>query len=216
MGMFTLTDFRDLLSTALGNRGIGNEKLDLWITLAYVEVMTSAGHAQLVQCAELNTVKNEPSYVLPPGILGIETILDHTNGRTLLRTGIDNLKNYSKDERGEPKLWARLGAGFELWPIPDAVYKIEAVYFKEAAKLVNGVDKSILPSTWDNAIYLLSVHYALSALGEDQAKTQEWFTRAIAYMRSRFTDDDYAAGSPSMPFTVARSFDDLTRHRTVM
>lgn len=213
MGMFTLTDYRNLLSTAIGDRGIGNERLDLWITLAYVEVMTHLDHAALLTCAHTKTVDGEASYSLPSELLGIDTILDHTTARTLIRTEIDNLKSFDKAESGAPKLWARLGSGFTLWPVPDGVFDLEAVYFKEAARMVLPEDKSILPTTWDNAIHLLSVHYALASLREPSPIPETWFQRAHAYMRSRYTEDDYGRGSLSMPVTVVKSFEEMMEHR---
>lgn len=217
MGLLRLCDFRDLLSRSSG-KGFGNPILDLYINLGYIEVQSARNldHEALKHVATIDTVEGQTGYALPSNFLGISAIFDSTSKKLVLKTDLDNLQRYNPDSTGRPQLFALSGDGIEVWPSPDKVYTIRGIYFETAALLDSDEDVTVLPATWDNAIFLLSVHYAKASVDGLDEEAHRWYVRAVQYMDSRATDADFSAGAPAMPITVARSFDDLVNMRNTL
>lgn len=211
MGILTLNSFRDLLSTALGDRGISNNVLDGWINLAYIEVVTAENIEVVRETVTLRTAKGLNRYPLPHNHLGIVSTTDITHNKALLRMHPRNFKALDVHATGEPKYWTRIGNEFNVWPTPVGFYEIEIVYVQDVKLLEDPEDKSILPSAYDNAIYLYSVHYAKSAIEDTDEEALKWAQRANHYLSNRVDDSQFNMESPSAGVTVAHSFDDIVR-----
>ena len=56
----------------------------------------------------------------------------------------------------------------------------------------NSASKTVIPDSWDVAVWMMSVHYGLLALGEDN-RSMAWLSRAITYIQSRMTEGDLQA-----------------------
>lgn len=211
MGRMTLDQFRSTLLASLGDRGVGNDRLDIWINQAYEEVATAIEFEAAQASTTLTTVLNQASYSLPAGLLGIRGIVDETNDRNLVRMDWQEYlrKNPDSDVNGEPTHWVRHNDKVYLHPTPDTAGETLSLYYeKELTALSSGSDKTAIPGMWDKAILLLAQASGLQDLKEFEG-AQLVFSRAMGYMRSRRTDDQLAARNSAVGVQVAWSEEDL-------
>jgi hypothetical protein len=211
MGLLTLGDLRKSLSRTLGNRGLDNEDLDLFIHLGYIEVATRTHHESLLRRAELDTIPDEQYYDFPDA-LGIDVVKNTDSGKVILKTTPRGLRRRDASRKGEPLLWARVGRQLQFWPTPTKAQHIEALYVDEPARMDGAGSRTAMSAVWDGAVYLMSVHYALSALDGLNEESMGWYQRAERYIGTRLEDADYSMGTPQEPLQIARSFSELFPH----
>jgi hypothetical protein len=214
MGALTLDRFRTLTlaNPALQRQAtIDKDMLTDWVNLAYFEVTGAVDFESLNRCAFINTVSTVSVYNMPVRFLGMISIQDRTTKGKLIRTGLRNLQRMTHDSTGYPRYWARKEGGVVLWPVPDAVYQLFAYYIAEPARLVNPTDVTVLPSTWDSSILMLTQSYGLLNFNEFEAADRLRAT-AFANLGSRMKDADFAEPMEG-PLNVARSWADISNLR---
>lgn len=216
MGMMRLRDFRLMVAKAVGDTGLSNEILDLYINMGYIDVMVSKRHKNLLVMANLNTVAGTDFYPLPCDLLGIDSLKINGEEIRLIRGEPRNIRSHTRLERGRPKIYTRVGQEINFWPVPDKEYDIEMWYFKEAPRLTDASQQTIFPSTLDVPLYYFAVYHAISALGklpEDQAIT--WLQRGQSWFQRHEDDEDFGSGDITLPVDVVTSTEELFENMRV-
>lgn len=211
MGQLFITDFRTHLDFSLGNRGISSILLDYWINAAYFEILGAVEFAELTEIAEIQTVAGTETVALPNGgnLLSIGGVFDLTNEQRLRKAGTDALLQFKK-ETGLPKYWSRTGPNLTLRPVPEGVFDLNTSLVSEPIKLSDTNTQTVLPTTWDFAIILLSTANGFFSLGEE-SRGWQFFQRAILYMRSRSLFEERSFDAAAMNIDFAQNPDDITR-----
>lgn len=190
MGYMTLSDFRIDLQSALGDRGLHDPRLDRFINFGYLDLCGAVDFEVLeAQDVSQSTAIGNQNLNVPANAMLVRIVRDTTVGRLL--GWIPKVEFYRRafTPNAAPLNWTRDGAVIKLNPTPNAVDAMLIIYKKTPVLLAATTDVSVIPDIWDPAIFLLSVHHALLALGEEQRSTT-WLARAISYIQSRMTEND--------------------------
>jgi hypothetical protein len=188
MGLLTLTNFRDDLQAALGNKGHVNGTLDRWINLAYLDVTGSEAFEALTsEDTSQSTVSGTNSVNVPPGAHVVIVVRNTATDTKLDWLPKEEYWRYSQSSSGSPTKWTRQANKILLHPVPNAIQALRIVSTKSPTVLSGTSDLTAIPDTWDAAIFMISVHYGLLARGEEQ-RAMIWLQRAVAYMQSRMTE----------------------------
>ena len=208
MGILTLADFRTDLQSALGDRGIGNARLDRWINFGYLDLAGSVDFATMDANTSTNTVNATQTIAVATNALFIKFIKDTTSDALLAWTPSVELFRRNITPTAQPDSWTREGDSIYLHPVPDGVYALVQYYKKPPTVLSASGDKTVFADTWDDAVYNLAVHHALLVLNEEQRATV-WLARAISYIGSRITEADYHGSSAGLGASLATGFANL-------
>lgn len=203
MGYMALSDFRTEVQSALGNRDFSDARLDRWINFGYLDLVGAIDFEELISTTPLNTQIGLTSYTIPvDDVRLIQLIQDNTN-QNLLQF-INKAEFYRLDlvTQGTPIKWTRVGDLISLNPTPSAIVQLTIVYARDADRLINVGDVTVLPDTWDAAVVLLATYHGLLAIGQEQRATQ-WFARAVNYIQSRVTQEEAFVRTPGLGLTYA-------------
>ena len=192
MGYMTLDDFRTDLQSALGDRGFENPRLDRWINHGYLDLAGSVDFEVLNTDASIDTVAATQTIDTPSGAMIVQLVRDQDNDNLLGWVPKVEFFRRSASVSGKPTHWTRHGDLIYLYPIPDDAYEMWVPYKAAPELLAATLDVSVLPDIWDLAIFYLSAHHALVALGDEQ-RAASWFSRAVLYIQSRMTETDLHA-----------------------
>lgn len=188
MGYMTLADFRADIDAALGNYSIAPTKLDRWINQAYMELAGGVNFEILVE--EDTSQSTTPSIItvnVPIGAISVDLVRNTTDDKLLGWVALSEFWRLSQTP-GVPVKWCRRKNTILLNPVPNSVKALRILYRKYPTRFSAVGDLSVLPDTWDTAIYLLAAHYGLLARNEEQ-RAMIWLSRAATYIASRMTDE---------------------------
>jgi hypothetical protein len=192
MGFMTMDDFRTDLQSAMGDKGIDNTRLDRWINYAYLDLAGSVDFEVLDEDDTVATVAATQTIDAPDNTMIIKFIRNTTSDALLGWVPKGELFRRSSVITGPPTQWTRHGSVIYLHPVPDAVYSLFIISKIPPDLMTSGTDVTVFPDTWDAAIFFLSVHYGLLAIGEEQ-RSAAWMSRAVSYIQSRMTEKDLHA-----------------------
>ncbi len=201
MGLMTLADFRTDVQSALGDRGLENAKLDRWINAGYYDLGGSVDFETLETSTTTPTVGSVQTIAVPSGTEIVKFIKDLTND-TLLGW-VPKLELFRRSITPESTAinWTRHADLIYLHPVPIGVQSMFIVH-KDAPTVLSAVgDLTVFPVVWDSAVFLLAVHHALLALGEDQ-RSASWLGRAISYIGTRITEVDMHSESAGLGASI--------------
>lgn len=173
-----------------------------FIALAEARMARELRLQRMKTTATLTTAAGVPTVALPPDWLEFARLRLLAPDLALQYLGSQAATEYRASDTGAPRRYAIEGAALALYPMPDAVYSIEAVYYARLAAL------SVTPSNW-----LLSEApglYLFGALAEsapyigDDARISLWDGRYRAEAENVRVADARAAASGSALRTRGR------------
>jgi len=83
MGILTLANYRTEVQSALGDRGIGNTRLDQWINFGYLDLAGSVDFAVLDSNSSVNTINATQTIAVASDAAVIKFIKDTTSDNLL-------------------------------------------------------------------------------------------------------------------------------------
>jgi len=193
MGVLTLLQIRTELASSMGDRSnVDDTRRDVWINLAYTDIASGIDFVELDDDLAIPTVQGQNNYTGPTDSLIVQMFRDEDNDNLL--TWIPNSEYFRLDRsvpEAVPKRWTRRGDELLVFPNPNGVINLLALFKQTPPPLVGDGDVTILPPYVDNGILLLGIAYGLLAVGED-ARATTWANRAITYLGSRVTGQDFS------------------------
>lgn len=193
MGVLTLLQIRTELDSTMGSRtNVDDPRRDVWINLAYTDIASGIDFTELDDDLAIPTVAGQNNYTGPVNPLIVQLVRDEDNDNLL--TWIPNSEYFRLDRSvatGSPLRWTRRGNEILIFPNPGGVINLLAFFKQTPPTLVADGDVTVLPPYVDNGILLLGIAYGLLAVGED-ARAITWANRAIAYLGSRLTGQDFS------------------------
>jgi hypothetical protein len=193
MGVLTLLQIRTELDSSMGDRSnVDDTRRDVWINLAYTDIASGIDFTELDDDLAIPTVQGQNNYAAPADSLIVQLFRDEDNDNLL--TWIPNSEYFRLDRsaaQGVPKRWTRRGDELLIFPDPNGVINLLAFFKQTPPPLVNDGDVTILPPYVDNGVLLLGIAYGLLAVGED-ARAITWANRAVTYLGSRLTGQDFS------------------------
>jgi len=193
MGVLTLLQIRTELDSSMGDRSnVDDSRRDVWINLAYTDIASGIDFVELDDDLAIPTVQGQNNYAGPTDSLIVQMLRDEDNDNLL--TWIPNSEYFRLDRsvaQAVPQRWTRRGDELVIFPNPDAVINLLAFFKRTPVPLVADGNTTILPPYVDNGILLLGIAYGLLAVGED-ARATTWANRAITYLGSRLTGQDFS------------------------
>lgn len=204
MGLLTLANFRTDVQGALGDRGISSSKLDRWINFGYLDLAGAVEFEVLTNDENVNTVDAIQFITAPTNTLIIQFLKDTTSDNLLEWVPKSELFRRAITPKGQPLFWTRHKGLIYLHPVPDKAYTLFISTLEPPAALSSVSDVSLFPDTWDPAIFMLSVHHALLAIGEE-TRSSAWLARAITYIQSRMTEQDMQTDAAGLGASIPNS-----------
>jgi len=193
MGVLTLLQIRTELDSSMGDRSnVDDPRRDVWINLAYTDIASGIDFVELDDDLAIPTVQGQNNYTGPTDSLIVQMFRDEDNDNLL--TWIPNSEYFRLDRsvaEGVPKRWTRRGDELLIFPDPNGVIQLLAFFKQTPPPLVADGDVTILPPYVDNGVLLLGIAYGLLAVGED-ARATTWANRAVSYLGSRLTGQDFS------------------------
>lgn len=187
MGTMSLFDFRGDVQAALGERGFSDARLNRWINFGYLDLTGAVQFEELNKFSILATVIGQREYATPARVRLLQSVardggdlLDFVDRTEFFRLVLAN---------GTAVRWTRIGTQILLHPTPDSVENLTQLFTEFPALLAADADVTVIPTTWDAAVFLLAVHHGFLAIGEDD-RALAWLSRAVQYIRARVTDDE--------------------------
>lgn len=210
MGVMTLAKFQTELHTVFSDRGVGNERLTLWINNAYQEVCSMTEFEDLKCRQDYDTEEGVYKYEVPDNFVKFISLFDVTNKKRLIRIDAEliGLRDTEEDSWAQPEEWSFHADILYLFPVPDSAYEINGIYLKEPTPLVAGNDVTVIPPAWDMTILLLAQKYGHLAFG-DVEKANALMRHTGMNMSQRRNDTDRVSKTPQMGLQVAWSLEDL-------
>jgi hypothetical protein len=208
MGLMTLADFREDLQSALGERGYANARLDRWINFGYLDLTGAVEFEVLADDEEIDTANGQNYIATPDNALIVTAVRDNDNDNILAWIPKTEYLRRLQATSGDPTHWTRHKDTILLHPVPDAVIALGVYTIEPPAILALVSDTTVLPDTWDPAVFQLSVHHALLATADEQ-RAVAWLSRAIAYIGSRITESDYHGSREGLGASIPRGMEAL-------
>lgn len=202
MGFMTLDNFRTDLQSALGDRGIVNERLDRWINFGYLDICGSIDFEVLDEedtTQSISTGANTAN--VPAGALIVKLVKDTTNDNLLGWIPKPEFHRLSASATGAPTKWTRHKNQIFVHPKPTATTAIRIIYKKPPTRLINATDVTVLPDVWDAAVFMLAVSYGMLALGEEQ-RAGVWLQRVVHYIQTRMTEERMHSGESGLGLSL--------------
>jgi hypothetical protein len=192
MGLLTLLQIRTEVDSSMGNRtGVLDPRLTVWINLAYNEIASGIDFKELDGEFPFPTVIGQAGYAGPTNPLVIQMVRNEVTHNLLTWVPETEYFRLDRSANGVPRRWTRRGVQIRLWPPPSAIQNHIAYYKVTPTPLAADGDVTILPPYIDNALIFLSVAYGFLAV-EEGAKAIVWLNRAITYLSSRITNQDFS------------------------
>jgi len=195
MGVITLLNFRTDVIAALQERATeidDSAQINRWINAAYLDVTGAVDFPELDDVFNIATVDGTSEYAGPLDSAGWLSVFDESNDDLLERVSLSQLFRRDRSTKGTPEFWSRRGDTLILSPTPDAVINERILHKITPAILNDDADKTVLPGTWDQVIYLLAVSNGHLRFAEENRATF-WRNNAVAYIQSRFTEGNVIA-----------------------
>lgn len=189
MGAIVLSDFRDDVQAALGERNLLPAALNRYVNYGYQELTGAIKFEELEADENIVTVASQAEITPLNSFLTVRFVKDLTNDNLLQWVPKAEYYRRSSSLTGVPEVWTRHAGDVLLHPLPSGVFSIFIAEKIEPTLLSADADVTVIPSAWDQAVFLLSVHYGLLGLGEEQ-RASVWLSRAVAYAQSRLTEED--------------------------
>ena len=208
MGLETLTEFRDGINLALGEKRQSNERLDQWVNDAIVELFGELDIAGRRQGATADLVIGQREYDVPTDLLAMLVLRITDINRRLIKTSVENFELFDETTTGSPTHYMRVGPFISVFPLPDAVKELKLFFIKEPATLALPADTSGLPSMYDRVIHMIGLRNALIDLEENERATFI-FQAAENKLRKLPTEAWLESQNPQEGVQIARSFRDL-------
>jgi len=210
MGYMTLDDYRTDVQSALGDRGFGNERLDRWINFGYLDLAGSVDFEVLDDSEVVATVAATQTIDAPDNAMIVKLVRDTTSDNLLGWNPKAELFRKSMVTQGVPLNWTRHKDLIYLSPIPDAEYSLLVIFKTPPDRLAVSTAVSVFPDIWDPAIFQLSVHHALLAIGDEQ-RSASWLSRAVTYIQTRMTEADLHADASGLGASLPPSGQNLQK-----
>lgn len=192
MGILQLSQIRTEVDSAMGNRsGIVDARLNTWINLAYTDIASGIDFEELDGEFTIPTVASQFEYTGPTNPLAIQMVRDETNNRLLTWIPKNEYFRLDRSSTGTPLRWTRRGDDVMIWPPASGVVTLTVFYKITPTALALDTDTTILPAYVDNGLIFLATSYGLLAVNEDQ-RALVWLNRAINYLQSRLTNQDFS------------------------
>jgi hypothetical protein len=201
MGYMTLDDFRLDVNSALGGQGRGTIELDRWVNLGYFDVTGAIDFDILDSYTELNTATGINEVSVPADTQLIKVVKDQTNLNNLGYLPLSEYYRRANATTGLPRWFARQKDKLKLHPVPSGVYVLQIVTKQPPIAMAIENDVTVLPPTWDAAVFLLAMHHAWLALNNEQ-RAAVWLGRAVTYIQSRITDSDFRQGTTGLDAAI--------------
>ena len=208
MGLETLTEFRDGINLALGDKRQGNERLDQWINDGVIELFGELDITGRRQGATADTVIDQREYDVPADLLAMLVLKNNTTRKRMVKTSIENFQLLDDTTVGSPTRYTRVGAFISVHPLPNVVEQLELFFIKEPPVLASPTATSGLPSMYDRVIHMIGLRNALIDLEENERATFI-FQAAENKLRKLPTEEWLEGQNPAEGIAIARSFRDL-------
>ena len=211
MGLIQLSEYRDDVNRALGELALEDPDVNRYVNNAYYDIAGSIDFEILEEIDESKSTTTGVAHVVyPEGAILIKQVKDTLNG--LLLTYTQKEEHFRKQylTTGAPKSWTAHKNTIRFAPTPNAAIPLLIVFKKLPEPLIGDGDVSVFPHHWDQPIFLLSVHYAFLALGQE-VRASVWLARAIASIQSRITDHDFFISTASLGQTVPAGAENLIK-----
>lgn len=202
MGQTVLQDFHARLGLVAKEAGIEKDLFTLYVNAAYFEVVGANEFDQFKEDVEFTFDADENSILIPEGTLAILSIVDMEEKAELLYTNPEVFRRHLPGS-GVPKKWTQIGNEVFIWGTPTSDTTLTGITLKEPDRLILEGDRTALPTTWDEAIFLLAAEKLLRDLDEF-ARADSYASRAIMYMQSRTHDSSHTMRRQSEGFNVIR------------
>lgn len=182
MGTLTLSDFRDEVSAALGNRNdLTNSRIDRILNMSQERIARRYRFDDLIEEQQFDIASNEvalPSDVHKIYHLSIRDKADTSAYTTDLvrvpkKTILQLHQMKSTPDQRRPTVYARYGNTLRIYASPDVTYLAEIVYSKYPTALSGDGDTSDF-DLLDDAIIALAVSWLFSSYGNPDEATR-WF-----------------------------------------
>ena len=198
MGLLTLVDFRDEIDVTFGERSLDTPHYDRWINFAYLDICTAVDFDILDAELSFNTADGTRNYNAPTTpYISIKHVRDTSSDYSLAWIPKEDFFRLTAADEGAPKRWTLHLDDIYLYPCPDGIYAVKAIYKQTPTILSEDGDVTVLQAGWDAAVTMLAVHYGYMALGEEQ-RAVVWYNRAISYIQSRMTEGGLQKGTPGL------------------
>lgn len=195
MGVVTLLNFRtDVISALAGRVKEADDAVQMnrWINAGYLEVTGAVDFPELDDVFNVATSSGVNEYAGPTDSAGWIGVYDESNDTLLERVTLNQLYRRDRSTNDTPEFWTRRGDTLILSPTPDAVINERILHKITPALLDDDSDKTAIPGTWDQAIYMLAVSNGHLSFAEENRATF-WRNNAVAYIQSRFTEGNVIA-----------------------
>lgn len=161
---WTLLDFRTELRSALGNRtDVVDDRLDLWINTAYIDLATSLNLPTLKGSLQFDLVGDQPFYILPPQVFAVEGVSVEKTGQVWPEHGGRPLEGTTHaDWRTLPGLTDDVVTKFfthgrdvlVIYPTPLIVLPVNIEFWIRPDYMTLDVHSPIIPVEWHENIFL--------------------------------------------------------------
>ena len=195
--MSTLAQMRTALRRKIGNpdtTSVTNAILDEHINSAYVHLTTRYRHKQGRENSRFNTVAGTSAYTLTGQYAVVFQVWNRTTNTKLTKLGWrqrvdEDLSVSSSTTQGVPLGYETWQDSIILYPVPDAVYAIEAIYKKIPTALSADGDTPVINALWHPGIVFLSRFYYWDDR-QDFAKAQQAYNTWRLWMSDIAHDVD--------------------------
>lgn len=201
MGISTLENFRDDVASAMQRsvQQCTSQRIDGWVNRALQEFGYALKFRELEGIQALPTVVGTASYAPAADWrmwheLGIQMFnaAGDNLGKILPETReiyLQHIDTLDVSQRTQPGWYHQYGALLFLRPIPDAIYSLQAHYWKKLTPLAAKGDVSPFRDEWDEAVMLGALYRGFRHFGEFE-KWQITRNEYLAYVRSRASEED--------------------------
>lgn len=192
MGLLSLLQIRTEVDASMGNRtGVLDPRLTTWINLAYNDIASGIEFKELDGETTIPTVVGTASYAGPANPLVIQMVRDENNQNLLTWIPEAEYFRLNRATNGQVQRWTRRGTTIRVWPPPSAIVNLTVFYKITPTPLAADGDLTVLPPYTDNGLIFLATAYGFLAVNEE-ARALVWLNRAINYLGSRLTHQDFS------------------------
>lgn len=165
--MSTLTQMQTALRRKIGSPSttdVADAILTEHLNSAYKHLTTRYRHKQARENHRFSTVDGTSSYTLSGQLIVVYQVWDRTHNIKLRKVGwrqrVDrDLSVSSATSEGVPTEYETWQNSIILYPTPDAVYSIEAIYKKIPTALSGASDEPLINPLWHDGIVSLARWY---------------------------------------------------------
>lgn len=197
MGQLQLSEYRTEVQSALGDRGVTDNRLDRWINFAYMELAGALDFETFDGESSATSSSGTNSLSVPTDSMTVKAVVDDDNDTLLQWVPKHEFFRLPRSQQGTPEKWTQHIDQVLLQPTPDSTVNYLVLYKDVPTRLSADTDTTAIPQVWDQAVYMLAVHYALMSLAEEQ-RASLWLQRAVQFIRTRVTEEDLEMSTPGV------------------